>query len=118
MALSAWISSGGCEGSSTATRWCRTVLLLETCAKSGVPARSTPQSQRRNCLFVAIGTGSSVPVQHRRQIFSSIGIGKLRNRLGSCCAHDIAAPLAALGPQIDHPIRRLDDFEIVLDHDD
>jgi hypothetical protein len=30
---------------------------------------------------------------------------------------DLTAPLSTLGPEIDDPVRRLDDVEIVLDHD-
>ena len=31
---------------------------------------------------------------------------------------DFAAAIAAFGPQVDDPVGGLDDFEIVLDHDD
>ena len=34
---------------------------------------------------------------------------------GGPAANNLAAPVSALGPQIDHPVRRLDDFQIVLD---
>ncbi len=37
---------------------------------------------------------------------------------GPAFGNDLAAAIAALGAEIDDPIRRLDHFEIMLDHDD
>ena len=37
---------------------------------------------------------------------------------GVPAAYELPAGIARLRPQIDHPVGALDDFEIVLDHDD
>ena len=59
----------------------------------------------------------TIPVQDTRQIFSRVRSRELRNCFWRSRAYNFAAPAAALGTQIDHPIRRLDDFQIVLDDD-
>ena len=41
-----------------------------------------------------------------------------RHLLRSAGRHDLAAGVASLRPEVDHPVRRLDDVEVVLDHDD
>jgi len=38
--------------------------------------------------------------------------------LRSARGHDVPAGRAALGPEVDQPIRRLEDVKVVLDHDD
>src|SRR2546425_8881969 len=38
-------------------------------------------------------------------------------RLGRALGDDLAAGLAALGTKVDHPVRGLDDVEVVLDDD-
>ena len=50
-------------------------------------------------------------------------VESIRERLGeepdtAVCIHERAAVLAALGPEIDHPVRALDHVEVVLDHDE
>src|SRR5579863_10242304 len=54
-------------------------------------------------------------VQHSRQIFSCIRAGQLRNRLRRSDSDNLAATTTTLWAEIDDPIRRLDDFEVVLD---
>ena len=41
-----------------------------------------------------------------------------RNLFRRAFGHQIAAPIAALRPQVDDPIRHLDDVRVVLDDDD
>ena len=79
------------------------------------PAHEAAQ-ERRSCLFAPIGTRVHSH-SGTRQIFSRVGIGKFGDRLGRSRAHYIAAPAAALGAEINHPIGGLDDFKIVLDDD-
>src|SRR5258708_2847782 len=38
--------------------------------------------------------------------------------LGRALRDDAPAAVAALGAEVDHPVRRLDHVEVVLDHDD
>ncbi len=61
---------------------------------------------------------SSVSVQHPFQILSSVRVFQLRDRFGRAGADKIPAAIAAFRAQVDDPVRRLDDFEIVLDDDD
>ena len=46
------------------------------------------------------------------------GVGMLvgGHLLGRADGDDAAAGLAALGPEVDDPVGRLDDFDVVLDH--
>src|SRR6266566_2562618 len=41
-----------------------------------------------------------------------------RHLLRDSARDHAAARVAALGPEVDHPVRRLHDVEVVLDHDD
>ena len=45
------------------------------------------------------------------------GVFDLGDPFGCSGGDDLAAAISALGPEIDHPIRHLDDIEVVLDHD-
>src|SRR5450755_2554697 len=53
-----------------------------------------------------------------RQIFSGVGTFQLRDRLWRAGPHNLPAAIPALRPQVDHPIRSLDDLQIVLDDND
>ncbi len=68
-------------------------------------------------LRAAIGTRCAIAIQDTRQIFSGVRPGQLRNRFRRSRAHNLAAAIPALRAQIDHPIRGLDDLQIVLDDD-
>src|SRR5579864_1482492 len=65
-----------------------------------------------------IGTPILLAAQNASQIFSRVRASQLCDGLRRSHADHFAAAIAALRPQIDDPIRSLDDFEIVLDHDD
>src|SRR5882672_10640032 len=56
--------------------------------------------------------------QHRRQELPRIAPWRLDDILGRAPGDDFAAAVAAFGAEVDHPVGGLDDFEIVLDHDD
>src|SRR5207245_1293965 len=66
-------------------------------------------------LFPSIAT-RSIPIQHARQKFSGIRIRQLSDRFRRTGPYNITASLTAFRTQIDHPICRLDYFEIMLDH--
>jgi hypothetical protein len=73
-------------------------------------------SGRSSGLFVAIPI--AVSVQHFCQVLSGVGILYFRDGFWGAYAHDVSSAFAALGAQIDYPIGGLDDFQVVLDHDD
>ena len=54
--------------------------------------------------------------QHRREEFASIAARRFHDIFRWPPGDDFAAAVAAFGAEIDHPVRGLDDFEIVLDH--
>ena len=62
-----------------------------------------------------MGARFAISVQHTRQILPSIRAGQLGDGLGWTHPDHLAATIAALGTKIDHPVRRLDYFQIVLD---
>ena len=55
-------------------------------------------------------------VQHPIQVAAGVRAG-LCNLFRRALRYDTAAALSAFGPQVDHPIRALDDVEMVFDHD-
>src|ERR1700677_3419474 len=56
--------------------------------------------------------------QRGAQIMTGIRSFVGRHLFGWAAGNDAPAVIAALGPQVHHPVRGLDDIEIVLDHDD
>ena len=54
--------------------------------------------------------------QHRHEKLSGVTALRARDVLGRPGRHDLAAPVAALGTEVDDPVRSLDYFQIVLDH--
>jgi hypothetical protein len=46
-----------------------------------------------------------------------VGSARARDLLGRTLRDDPAAALAALGPEVDDPVRRADHLEVVLDDD-
>src|ERR1019366_4732038 len=63
----------------------------------------------------AMGTRVSISVQDTRQILSRIRPRQLRDRFRRPSPYHLAPTASALWPQIDHPIRSFDHFQIVLD---
>jgi hypothetical protein len=57
-------------------------------------------------------------VEHALQVAPGVARGARCDLLGRPLGDDAAAALAALGTQVDHPVRGLDDVEVVLDHHD
>src|ERR1700723_4018279 len=56
--------------------------------------------------------------QRGAQIMTGIRGFVGRHLFGCADGNDTSAVIAALGPQVHHPVRGLDDIEIVLDTDD
>ena len=57
-----------------------------------------------------------LPRQHRAQISPRMACRVVGNIFRCPHGHDLAAAIAALGAEIEQPVGRLDDVEIVLDH--
>ena len=66
-------------------------------------------------LLTAVGW-VSISIQDLRQELSGVRIRQLGDDLWRAGADHVSAPLAALRAQINHPVCCLDDFQIVLDH--
>src|SRR6185437_2001180 len=110
MAVSAWARVAA-FGSSTAILWWRTV-----CAYGWrVPAIATAITIKT--LLVAV-RARAISIQNTRKKSTCIGIGQSRDRFWRARPQNLATPVAAFGAQINDPVRRLDDFQIVLDHQD
>src|ERR1700722_16083138 len=52
------------------------------------------------------------------QVSPSEGIASRRNLIGRSLGHDLAAAVATLGPQVDHPIGAADHIQVVFDNQD
>src|SRR5689334_16065772 len=57
-------------------------------------------------------------LQHGFEELAGVAARRLDDVLRRPPGDDLAAAVAAFGAEADHPVRGLDDFEIVLDHDD
>src|SRR5690606_16282609 len=70
------------------------------------------------------GSGESIrgdgrdSLEHRTQILTGKGARMARDLLRRAFRDDHAAAAAALGPEVDDPVGRLDHVEVMLDHDD
>src|ERR1700674_3427608 len=95
--------AGACEG------WSASCARAQAAANTRLPSK---------ILFTAIGTRSSIAtaIQQAGQVLSGIGAGKFCDRFRRARAYDSAATRSTLRPQIDHPVRCLDHFQIVFDH--
>ena len=69
-------------------------------------------------MGLALALRHTVSIQNLLQVLSRIRVLQFRNRFGWTCPDKVAPAITTLGPQIDDPVRRLDDFEIVLDDND
>ena len=56
--------------------------------------------------------------QHRLEHLAGVAARRLGHLLGRALGDHRAALVAALGPEVDDPVRRLDHVEVVLDDDD
>src|SRR5215469_16357233 len=65
-----------------------------------------------------MGSRSSIAVQDTGQVLSRIRACQLGDGLRRPRAYDLAAAISAFWPEIDDPVRRLDDLQIVLDDHD
>src|SRR6202043_650803 len=70
------------------------------------------------CAVPDIVTAVGMLLERARQIFCGMRMGIARHLLRGARGHDFPAERPALGPQIDHPVCRLDNVEIMLDHHD
>src|SRR5437588_8468672 len=57
-------------------------------------------------------------LQQRCQELAGVGLGRLGHPLRRALHDHGAAAIATLGAEVDDPVGRLDDVEVVLDHDD
>src|SRR5579863_908457 len=62
--------------------------------------------------------GGGPPREQWGEVATRPGGGVRRNVLRGARGDDPSAAFAAFGPEIDHPVRGLDDIQVVLDHDD
>src|SRR5882762_11552477 len=69
-----------------------------------------PRSSRRAAMFSAS--------KHVREITTGVAFGVGCHGLGIAGGDDASASIATVGTQIDHPVRGLDDIQVVFDHDD
>src|SRR6266516_4653471 len=83
-------------------------ILASHVDRRGLASRCGADCLERPERRVLKGLGEETPRVRR-------GIGG--NRLGRSGRHDRPSPVAAFRPQIDQPVGRLDDVEVVLDHD-
>ena len=60
----------------------------------------------------------TVPVQVRTEVLSRIRICAVRHLFWCSADNNRTATVAALRPEVDDPVRHLDDVQIVLNHDD
>jgi len=56
-------------------------------------------------------------LQQRLEVVPRIAPRLLHYLLGRAGRHDLPALVATLRPQVDDPVRGLDDLQVVLDHD-
>ena len=54
-------------------------------------------------------------IQHAREIFAGVGLRISRYLLGGSRGHNFTSGIAALGSQINHPVRRLNHVQVVFD---
>src|SRR5688500_13647849 len=57
----------------------------------------------------------SLQTEQRSQELAGVALGRLGHRLGCALDEHGAAAVAALGAEVDDPVGRLDDVEVVLD---
>jgi len=60
----------------------------------------------------------AVPVQDLLQILSSVRVLELSDRFGRARADKVPTAIAAFRTEVDDPVCRFDDLEIVFDYDD
>src|SRR5208337_620087 len=84
----------------------------------GPSVRGPGEDARRSTSILLFTIACAVSVQHPLQILSSVRAFKFRDRFGRARADEVSTAIAAFGAEVDDPIRRFDNFEIVLDDDD
>src|SRR6185312_17072342 len=91
-------------------------LVLKTPSK-GIRDRSEPagggSAGRGGAALFLPGFG-----QEGSPVGSGVRAGVGRNLLGRAGRDDLAAPLAAFGAEVNEPVGRLDDVQVVLDDHD
>src|SRR5882672_3305449 len=55
--------------------------------------------------------------KHVGEVAAGVAFGVSRHGLGVAGGDDASASVAAVGAQVDHPVRGLDDIQVVFDHD-
>ena len=64
-------------------------------------------------------SGLSTPdsrLKERFEVLPSIRAGLFDDLFGSALRYDFSSPHATFRPQVDHPVGRLDDLQVVFDH--
>src|ERR1700730_8197450 len=89
--------------------------VAETCA-----LLSRPPTAVNPAPWPAATPASPEPLDVEELLQELAGVARLalRDLLGRAGRHHHAATGAAVGTEVDHPVRGLDDVQVVLDHDD
>ena len=80
-------------------------------AGSAQPQPRPPRPLRRPVSTARASTAETPPAgsaQHRAQVAAGVALGDLGHLLGGALGHDPSPARAALGPQVDDPVGRLD----------
>src|ERR1700674_4233656 len=76
------------------------------------------EGARLSTSILPVTMACAVPIQDPPQVLSRVRVLQLRNRLRRTEADEVPTAIAAFRTEVDHPVSRLDDFEIVLNDDD
>src|ERR1700721_711892 len=84
------------------------------------PSNLTSRGEGEECQrkFLPVSIVCAVSIQHMLQVLPRVRVSQLRNCFGRAGAHDVSAAGSAFGTEVNHPICRLDHFEVVFDDDD
>lgn len=89
------------------------------CEASYVLASLRPKEREGTLLrSELLVRGFRLPRQHRLQVLPRVAFLGFGYVFGGACGNNSAAAVAAFGAEVDDPVGRLDDFEVVLDDDD
>src|SRR5258706_8223 len=107
---------GSCDPKPAEARG-RGIAPARRCALQFVPSRVPLSTPAANPLLRRGGARLLLLLQQLLQKMPGIGARDLRYILRRTRGNDFAAGFAAFRPEIDDPVGRLDDFEIVFDHE-
>src|SRR6266404_2701446 len=76
------------------------------------------EGARLSTTILPVTIACAVPVQNPLQVLPSVRAFYFRDRFGRTDSHEVPTAIAAFRTEIDHPVRSLDHFKIVLNDDD